>query len=239
MEENFLQKATDPHQYDSAAMNWEKEGLKDSPTRLFFQEYLKDNLDVSGKNIVDIGSGMGQLFPLLKQSGAAGIKGIEPSVHNVEVSKKLYPDVEIFTGTLQEAPETEKYQAAASVMVFEHISNLPEAFAKISKILATDGRLYLVVADRNYSLTPRFDYDMVIANNEDGSAVVKTTRPLGVIYDILRPLEDYIAAAGQQGFILEKSVPLLPNKVLISKESKYQEFSDHAIAHLLILKKID
>ncbi len=118
MTNEYFKYATNPYQYDAETMDWKKEGLPRSPTRQLFQEYLKTNLVVKGKSVIDIGSGMGQLFPLLKQLGAVEINGIEPSIKNVQISKYFYPDIEIYEDTLAKADIKKSFDVAVSVMVF-------------------------------------------------------------------------------------------------------------------------
>jgi len=237
MNKDYLSKATNPLQYDSDILDWEKEGLKDSPTRLFFQEYLEKYLDVRGKTVLDIGSGMGQLFPLLKQLGASEIQGIEPSHHNAEISKKLYPDVPIYQGTLANAPVSRLFDAVTTVMVFEHIEDISSAFKKIGTMLASHGVLYLIVGDKQYHITPRYGYKLKVVDIGNDAVVMETTRPLGVMYDILRPLNHYLETAQKNLFSLENHVELKPTEAFMNSEPKYRAFAGNPICHLLIFKK--
>lgn len=69
--------------------------------------------------------------------------------------------------------------------------------------------------------------------------VAKTLRPqgIGTLYDILRPIEQYIGAAENNGFLLEKHVALKPTKSHIESEPRYLPFTNSPICHLLIFKK--
>lgn len=239
MEENYLKEATNPFQYDSEAVNWKREGLKDSPTRRFFWEYLREHLNVKGKSVLDIGSGMGQLFPLFEEMGALKIQGVEPSSRNIGVSQKIYPNVPVFTGTLAQMPETSFYEIITAIMVFEHIGNLGDAFKKINKLLSEGGRFFLIVADKEYHSTQRFGYKLESQKIGNGEVAIKITRPhgVGVLYDIIRPLQNYIAAAKENNFVLENHVELKPTKNFIKDEPKYVQFKDSPLCHLLIFKK--
>ena|SRR3989338_2680004 len=130
---DFLKHATDIHQYDSEEVDWKTAGSKDTPSRQFFQEYLKKVLNVKGKSVLDIGSGIGQLFDMLKELGVSSVEGVEPSLKNVETSKKLYPTVEVFHGTLEQVEKSRLFDTAIAVMVFEHIIDLPSAFKSCGK----------------------------------------------------------------------------------------------------------
>lgn len=239
MKDNFLKLATNPHQYDSQEIDWEKEGLGNTSSRRFFQEYLRQYLDVKDRTVLDVGSGMGQLFSLLKELGALKVEGVEPSVKNVKVSKRLYPDTSVFEGTLQQFSQKSYYDVVVSVMAFEHIYNLEEAFEKVSELLTFNGTFYLSVADKNYHLMPRFNY--VLESEELGNDIIvsKTTRPgtIGTLYDILRPLNHYIKAAESNGLTLEKQIEMKPTEEFINIEPKYSTYKDQPICHLLIFKK--
>ncbi len=239
MENDLFKQAINPHQYDTNALAWEKEGVKDSPTRRFLQEYLRKHLVINGKRVLDVGSGMGQLFPLLKELGAIKIEGIEPSVQNVESSLATYPDIPVFQGTLLEAPIESLYDVIIAVMVFEHIDNILNALDKINSMLTADGTFALIVANKEYHLMPRFDYKIESQNLEDGEVVIKTIRPhgIGTLYDILRPLENYLSSANKKGFKLEKHIELKPTDDLIKTEPKYTQFAHMSIHHLMIFKK--
>ena len=67
MIEDFKLKATDPNQYDASELDWTVLGDENQSSRLFFRDYLVEELeDLSGKKVLDIGSGVGQLFNTLK-----------------------------------------------------------------------------------------------------------------------------------------------------------------------------
>jgi len=237
MVNDYFQQATNPHQYDSEMMDWKIEGLEKSPTRQLFQEYLESSLDIKGMSVIDIGSGMGQLFPLLKQLGATKITGLEPSVKNIQASKHFSPDIEVYGGTLAEVDTRELFDAAISVMVFEHIPDLTEAFKKVCAFLKPGGKFYLIAADKSYAVTPRFDYKLEIVDIGDGEVVVKTIRPLGALYDVLRPTDSYVKTAEIQGLVLEKKIEIKPTQTLMELSPKYLDFLEIPMSHLFVFRK--
>src|SRR5581483_7259100 len=98
--DNYKLLATDPLQYDSPDLDWTIDGDPNSWSRIFFRNHLKPYLEnLSGKSVLDIGSGVGHLFPMLKEFGAKDIEGLEPSKRNVGRSNQLYPDVPVFYGS--------------------------------------------------------------------------------------------------------------------------------------------
>ena len=234
---NYFKKATDPLQYDSVDVNWEKEGLQKSPTRQFIQEYLREALQVGGKSVFDVGSGMGQLFRLFRELGAANIAGIEPSKNSIIASRRIYPDIEVFHGVLEEMPEDKAYDVITVVMVFEHIENVRSAFKKLFGLLSRGGMMYVVVANDTYFRTPRFDYKIEIEELGNEEAVVKSERSIGTLYDIVRPLEHYISEARHAGFKIPRHIEMKPTPQFLKLEPRYKRFSNLALEHLLILQK--
>lgn len=233
----LVEKATDPSQYDSLDLDWEKTGAEDSPTRRFFRAYLRENMgDLKDKSVIDIGSGTGHLFKLLSNLGAEDIEGLEPSRKNAEISRKLYPEVAIKEKTLEEAKPEKTFDAAMAVMSFEHVRNIDSAFQKVAKFLKPRGYFYLIAGDKDYGATKRFGYEIEIEDLENGEIAVSTGRDCGRMYDILRPAENFIEAAEKAGLVLKKSVPMPPTKKLVEAEPKYKEFENTPLTHLFVFK---
>ncbi len=116
------------------------------------QSFPSIHYKVSG--VLDIGSGVGQLFNWLKNKGAIEIVGIDPSERNIRTSKEMYPWVLSIQATLHEfaSHEQEKFDTAFAVLVFEHIEDLGEAFRDIHSLLKDDGEFYLIIADKDFNL---------------------------------------------------------------------------------------
>lgn len=236
--EDYLERATNPQQYDTeGSIDWGKEGKENSPTRQVLREYLGQNLEINGKRVLDIGSGVGQLFPLLKKMGASEIIGIEPSKKNIFISKKVYPDVEIIENSFENAAIDKKFGAIACVFVFEHIENAEKAFDKIFNLLESKGQLYLIVSNKEYHTKPRFGYKIDFAELGEGVIVSRTDRNTGVLYDIVRPIEYYLEAASAAGFKLKKQVEIKPTENFLKSKPQYQDFKNIAIGYLLIFEK--
>lgn len=233
----LTKKAVDPLQYDSVNLDWKKDGMPDSPMRQFFHWYLEQNIEnLTDKNVIDIGSGTGHLTKLFRKFGAKKIYGIEPSHKNVEISRKLYPEMIVDEVGLEETKIKKTFDVAVVVMAFEHMRNLNSSFQKIAQLMKPAGILYAIVGDKEYFTTERFGYTLKIEDLGNGEVAVATRRPYGVIHDILRPVSSFVEAAQKNGFSVTKNIPLTPTKKIIQVEAKYQQFKDKSLGHLLVFK---
>jgi 2-polyprenyl-3-methyl-5-hydroxy-6-metoxy-1,4-benzoquinol methylase len=223
MNKNLSTKATDPRQYDSSEIDWTSRGAEDSPSRKHFRDSLESIIQPDGfqnKKILDIGSGVGQLFNFLKEKGASKVVGIDPSTRNIARSTELYPWAQSVCATLEEFVKnsSEKFDIAIAILVFEHIEDLHSAFADVKKLLNKEGTFYLIVGDKDFQTaedkTQRKNLISVEVLNDlgDGAVEIKTVkkRPEGVsvLYDIFRPIEHFINAAEANGFKLQTTKPV-------------------------------
>lgn len=235
--ESLATKATNPGQYDSLILDWEKEGMLDSPTRKFFHEYLEANLEnLAGKRVLDVGSGTGHLSKLFSKLGAREIHGIEPAHKNVEISKKLYPEMKVTEQAFEEARSEQPFDVVVVVMAFEHMRNLDSAFQKLSQFVRPNGSLYIVVGDKEYHTTERFGYELGVEDLGHGEVATSTKRPYGTMHDIFRPISNFVEAAEKAGFVLKKQIALVPTEKFIKAEPKYKQFEGKPLNHLLLFE---
>jgi hypothetical protein len=124
-------------------------------------------------------------------------------------------------------------------MVFEHIADLGFAFKKIRKLLSAGGRFYLIVGDKEYFSAPRFNYTISVENIDESSAAVRTTSPMGTLYDVVRTPDLYIEYANKNGLSLKRHIELKPTENLLKAEPKFAEHAGRTIAHLFVFEKQD
>lgn len=229
--EDYKTKAVNPQQYDSPELDWRIDGDENAPSRVFFRNHLKPFLeDLSGKSILDIGSGVGQLFNTLKELGAKEIVGIEPSKRNVETSQKNHPDVLVSEGSLEQFSLNKKFDVAISVMVFEHISDIDPAFRKVSQLLKKKSKFYFIVGDLNFHIQSRPEAEVDAQPLPEGGYATKTVRPTGTMFDVFRPLDNYIQSAESN------SLRLIDQKGLVSTSERHKTIGNKPICHLLIFE---
>jgi SAM-dependent methyltransferase len=225
----------DPNQYDH--ISWETEGAVDSPSRKFFRFFLEKELgDVQGKSILDVGSGVGQLFPMLKSLGAAKIVGIEPSEKNLLASRELFPDVEVVKETFESFGSQEKFDLIIFLLSLEHIPNLDLVFSKSKSLLNEDGKILLITLDKKYKETPRYGYKLDIENIDEDVSLVSADRNGEKMVSIVRSVRFFEKTADKNGFALEKIIEIKPTESFISEVPKYGEFRDTTISHLMKFK---
>jgi SAM-dependent methyltransferase len=236
---DFFSKATNQKQYDLSEMKWDDEGI-DSPMRLFFASQLEKVLgDLSGETVLDIGSGTGYCARVYEKLGAKEYTGIEPSDKNLALSRKLHPKLNVIPGTLNDTNFVNFFDVAVSIMVFEHIADPVVTFRKIQAALKSNGRFYLLCCDKDIFTTSRFGYGLEIESLGNGEFATATTRSYGTMYDVLRPIENYINYAERGGLKLKRHIPLLPSEALLQAEPKYDFFNGKPFVHFLVFQKID
>lgn len=206
--------------------------------RRFFADSLEAYLgDLSGKSVLDIGSGTGYCANVFEKLGAAEYIGLEPSAKNIAISRAKYPKLQIIKSTLEEADIDRTFDLAVSVLVFEHIADPGKAFGKIRSFLTDGGSFFLICSDIGVFSAPRFDVTVEFEELGNGERAARTTYPLGVLYDVLRPLENYVHYAARVGLMLERHVPLYPTEALLKAAPRYERFNKQAFVHLLIFRK--
>ena len=235
--EKLVSKATNPSQYDSSILDWKKEGMLDSPTRQFFHEYLDENLEnLTGKSVLDIGSGTGHLSKLFSKIGAEEIHGIEPAHKNVEISRKLYPEMSVTEQAFEDARPDRTFDVVVVVMAFEHMRDLGFVFQKIAQFTKPDGSLYIIIGDKEYHTTERFGYKLEIEDLGNGEVATSTKRPYGTMHDIFRPISNFVEAAERVGFVLKKQTALVPTEKFMQGKLKYKQFEGKPLNHLLVFE---
>jgi SAM-dependent methyltransferase len=127
-----------------------------------------------------------------------------------------------------------KFDVAISVMVFEHINNPEQALKKIVDILGVGSSLLLIVGNLDYY---RLSEGVEIQEMENNEIAVKIERPQQILYDIARPISNYIKYAESAGLKFLNDLPMLPTEDLIKSITRYEKFKDMPLTHLLIFKK--
>ena len=238
-EKGYFEKAVNFTQYDKGEIDWSSYGKGDDPTRKFFKEILRNEiLSLEGKSVLDIGSGSGAMFDLFLELGAKEIQGIEPSVKNCIVSRKLYPEIPVFEGELAAASFGKLFGTAFAIMVFEHFSDINIAYKKIHTLLSDGGELIVIFQDLEYLLAPDFHYPIDCEDARNGTIAAKISHSSGEIYDLLRLPEVYVKRAEESGFQVQKYIPMKPTAALLEAAPKYEYLKDSAIRHLLVLRKV-
>jgi len=207
---NIRELATNPSQYDNRDTGWESIGASiESPTRTQFWNYLKrHSISWRGKDVIDIGSGIGWLTDSVLKEGARYAVGIEPSRRNCELARSLYPHVTSLNVSLEDYIPDQKFDVGFAVMSFVHIRDIDESFKKISGFLNSHGELIAIVPDYNYFHGPRNNYELTFEELDDEEYATLIKRPHGTLADIVRATEKYYRVAEKYGMSLLEDIPI-------------------------------
>ena len=99
-----------------------------------------------GVSLLDVGSGPGHFLNYASKRGYTAT-GIEPDIGLINIGEKIYgnTDIEMICESVENLETNLKYDNITLIDVLEHISNDKAVLAKISNMLADDGRMVIVV----------------------------------------------------------------------------------------------
>ena len=95
-------------------------------------------------NLLDIGAGLGLLAFKASQKNIR-VKGIEPDKKLIDLSKKLFGELDIVQMSMENYESREKFDNVVAVDVLECVADYQETLQKMASYLSHDGRLILVV----------------------------------------------------------------------------------------------
>ncbi len=233
-----FERATLPNQYDLDDLNWEKIGRSESVRTGFFWEYLEPySHDWKDKEVLDIGAGTGWLLVRALASGAKSAVGIEPSEKNIAQGAKDHPEITLVKSTLGDYEGAgQSFDVAVAVMSFPHIENIAEAFQKLAALIKRDGELIVIIPDYDYFKLQRHGYAAEVQPIDDDQYAIATTRPSGVLADIVRKTQLYQHAAESAGFELVEAKEMKPTQNQIAQAPQYEAVKDIPLTHLLRFK---
>lgn len=118
-------------------------------------------------NVLEIGSGQGVCSEKIS-FGATQYVGIEPSKHLREFATNTYPQRTFLAGTAERLPfNSDSFDAAFSVFVWLHLSDLDAAAKELSRVLAPKGSFTIVTANPDmYDLWKAWHSDIVMNGKE-------------------------------------------------------------------------
>jgi SAM-dependent methyltransferase len=145
------QSVFDRYYAEMSKYEYEQRGGQESASDLARFKAIADELQpfipAPDARILDLGCSNGRLLAVLREKGFANVTGLDPSPACARDARELY-GVKVFTGSLasNDLPK-EPFDLIIMIGVLEHIRDLGEAMATVSRMLKPRGRILLEVPD--------------------------------------------------------------------------------------------
>ncbi len=134
------------HQYDNIATEFSDAlELGNVDSRAAYNEVLPE--DLSGRKILDLGSGNGFETNLLSQLGADYVLGIDASRELLMQAKESYPELDFKYGLFEDVPsESDSFDYVFSKYALQTASDLEPIWNEVFRVLKPGGYFVLLVA---------------------------------------------------------------------------------------------
>ncbi|MFW6030120.1 MAG: class I SAM-dependent methyltransferase [Halanaerobiales bacterium] len=134
---------------DHSVIYKKKSIFKNSAVRRLDEIYriLAQLVEANIKTLVDVGCSNGYLTNLISEKfQISQVIGLDNDEDNLEIAKKLYPNIQFKTVNLNEKVEAEaKYDIVTCLETLEHVGNLNQALENILSITNKNGNLVIAV----------------------------------------------------------------------------------------------
>lgn len=200
-----------------ASAGWWQDGFTEGAD----PEYVEQILPLAARHlagvseVVDVGTGEGQVARLAAAAGARRVVGVDPTVAQLAVARSRGGGpgyVRADAGRLPLAPAS--FDAAVACLVFEHVAEADAAIAEISRVLRPGGRFLLFLNHPllqapgsgwidDHVLDPPEQYWRVGAYLVEDSSVEEVEKGVFIPF-IHRPLSRYVNAMAAVGLVIRR-----------------------------------
>jgi SAM-dependent methyltransferase len=225
---------------------WWIEGFTDGADAEYEEQILPmaaQHLAGAGE-VLDVGTGEGQLARLAVKGGAARVVGVDPTRAQVEVARERAGGPVYARAGAAELPFPEaSFDAVVACLVFEHIDAVDEALAEVGRVLRPGGR-FLFFLNHPLLQTPGSGWidDQVLDPPEQywriGPYLVEDSSLEEVEKDVFipfihRPLSRYVNALLAAGLVIRHMDEPAPPPGFIARAEEYADAA--TIPRLLFL----
>lgn len=210
-------------------------------------EPLARDLFAGHENILDIGTGDGQLARLLK--GENQVTGTDPTANQIFEAQRRGGGVGYARSAAAAQPfKDASFDAVLACLVFEHITDMDGAVAEVARVLKPQGRFALFL---NHPLlqTPNSGWidDQILDPPEQywriGDYLVEDLSMQEVEKDVFipfihRPLSRYLNAMAENGLVLERMLEPAPPQGFLDRAQAYQAAATIPRLAVLITRKL-
>jgi SAM-dependent methyltransferase len=213
-------------------------------------EYVEQILPIAreelagARRVLDVGCGDGQVSRLAVDGGAELVIGIDPTWNQVRVAHERGGAIFARAGAATLPFADRSFDAVVACLVFEHIRDVDEAIAEVSRVLVPGGSFSFFL---NHPLlqTPNSGWidDQVLDPPEQywriGPYLVEDETieevEKGVFIPFIhRPLSRYVNAMAANGLLVERMLEPAPPPGFLARAPEYVAAAD--VPRLLVLR---
>ncbi|MCU1377919.1 MAG: SAM-dependent methyltransferase [Acidimicrobiales bacterium] len=215
---------------------WWQDGFTDGADAEYEEQILPmaaaylDGFD----DVLDVGTGEGQIARLAVQGGARRVIGVDPTWAQVEVAKERAGGPAYLRAGAAELPfADESFDAVVACLVFEHIEAVDEALAEVGRVLRPGGR-FLFFLNHPLLQTPGSGWidDQVLDPPEQywriGPYLIEDNSLEEVEKDVFipfihRPMSRYVNAMIAAGLVIRRMEEPAPPPGFIARAAEYAD----------------
>jgi len=239
--------AMDPHSdlWETHA-DWWQDGFSEGAD----PEYVEQILPLAAEalagatDVLDVGTGEGQIARLAMARGARRVVGLDPTSAQITEAQRRGGGPAYLRSGAADLPFADgSFDAVIACLVFEHITEVDRAIAEVARVLCPGGRFAFFL---NHPLlqTPNSGWidDQMLEPPEQywriGPYLVEDLTVEEVEKDIFipfihRPLSRYVNALADNGLLLRRMLEPAPPPGFIARATEYAEAA--TIPRLLVL----
>ena len=226
--------------------DWWQEGFTEGADPEYTEQILPLATEAlaGAADVLDVGTGEGQIARLAQANGATRVIGLDPTVAQiVEAARRGGGPSYLRSGAAALPFAAESFDAVIACLVFEHITEVDEAIAEVARVLRPGGRFAFFLnhpllqtpnsgwiddqmldpPEQYWRIGPYLVEDLTVEEVEKGVFI-----PF-----IHRPLSRYVNALADNGLLLRRMLEPAPPPGFVARASEYAEAV--TIPRLLVL----
>jgi SAM-dependent methyltransferase len=226
--------------------SWWQEGFSEGADAEYVEQILPlaaEHLAGAG-NVIDIGTGEGQVARLASAGGASRVVGIDPTDAQLSVAQHRGDGPHYVRADAASLPlASGAFDAAVACLVFEHIVDVDAALAEVGRVLRSGGRFLLFLNHPllqapgsgwidDHVLDPPEQYWRVGSYLVEDHSIEEVEKDVFIPF-IHRPLSRYVNAMAAAGLVIRRMEEPEPPPGFLARAEEYLQAA--TIPRLLFL----